>query len=39
MDPKQELAALQAKTSAIVAGVKAAGRSLTDDEATSLFSR
>lgn len=36
MDPKQELAALQAKTSAIVAGVKAAGRSLTDDEATAL---
>ncbi len=36
MDPKQELAALQAKTSAIVAGVKAAGRSLSDDEATSL---
>lgn len=36
MDPKTELAALQAKLSAIVAGVKAAGRDLTDAEMTSL---
>lgn len=36
MDPKAELAALQAKASAIIAGVKASKRDLTDDEATSL---
>ncbi len=36
MDPKSELQALQAKTSSIVANVKAAGRSLTDAEATAL---
>ncbi|UGL61818.1 major capsid protein [Microbacterium phage Franklin22] len=36
MDPKAELAALQAKLSAIVAGVKASGRDLTDAEITDI---
>src|SRR5690606_10506554 len=36
MDPKAELAAIQAKLSAIVAGVKASNRELTDDEAATI---
>ncbi|QJD49821.1 major capsid protein [Microbacterium phage AvGardian] len=36
MDPKQELAALQAKNSAIIAGVKAAKRELTEAESTEM---
>ncbi|AYN55878.1 major capsid protein [Microbacterium phage Coltrane] len=36
MDPKAELAELQAKASAIIAGVKASKRDLTDAEASSL---
>lgn len=36
MDPKAELAALLAKNSAIIAGVKASNRDLTDTEATDL---
>lgn len=36
MDPKAELQAIQAKLSAIVAGVKASGRDLTDDEANTI---
>jgi HK97 family phage major capsid protein len=36
MDPKAELKAIQAKLSAIVAGVKASGRELTDDEAATI---
>lgn len=36
MDPKAELAELQAKASAIIAGVKAQKRDLTDAEAESL---
>lgn len=36
MDPKAELKAIQAKLSAIVAGAKASGRELTDDEAATI---
>jgi len=36
MDPKAELAAIQAKLSAIVAGVKASNRELTDAEAADI---
>ena len=36
MDPKKELAELQAKNSAIIAGVKAAKRELTEAEATEM---
>lgn len=36
MDPKAELAALQAKNTAIIAGVKASNRDLTDSEVTDL---
>jgi HK97 family phage major capsid protein len=36
MDPKKELAELKARLSAIVGGVKASGRDLTDDEVKTL---
>lgn len=36
MNPKEELRQLQVKLSAIVAGAKASGRELTDDELTSI---
>ncbi|WNO28721.1 major capsid protein [Microbacterium phage FlameThrower] len=36
MGPKEELKAIQAKLSAIVAGAKASGRELTDDEASTI---
>lgn len=36
MNPKDELQAIQAKLSAIVAGVKASGRDLTDAEVTDI---
>jgi HK97 family phage major capsid protein len=36
MNPKEELAALQAKNSAIIAGVKAAKRELTDAESAEM---